>query len=183
MVDESELAGRVPRFFAKSIDGLLQSFVVMIFMMWMFGPVVRNFSQNAGLAGYEQNMAQMFTVISHMMTINMMLQLAVFAGQAIPITLYGQSIGKMCMRIRIVNQHDGKNGGFIPNVLLRAIVPGGLSLLTFGLFGFIDALFIFHEDCRCLHDKMAGTVVVKGGVPMQKRRTVEEIYLAAQRST
>ena len=38
-------------------------------------------------------------------------------------------------------------------------VNGLISIIP--LYGFIDALFIFGESRECLHDKIAGTIVLK----------------------
>ncbi len=78
--------------------------------------------------------------------------------QAVFLTKDGQTIGKKVTKIRIVNENTGENGGFVPNVLLRAIVNALLSLIPF--YALIDILFIFRKDRRCIHDFIAGTVVV-----------------------
>lgn len=85
--------------------------------------------------------------------------LAVFIVQAFFLTRDGQTLGKKAMAIRIVLQETGKNGGFSTNVLLRTIVNGILSAIPF--YALIDILFIFRDDRRCVHDMLAGTVVVK----------------------
>lgn len=73
------------------------------------------------------------------------------------LSVRGQTIGKILFKIRIVRADDCKNGGFVSNVLLRAILNSFISLFPF--YGLVDALFIFSEDNRCLHDRIAGTVV------------------------
>ena len=42
---------------------------------------------------------------------------------------------------------------------LRNVVNGLISVVP--LYGFVDMLFIFGESRQCLHDKIAGTIVVK----------------------
>ncbi len=79
--------------------------------------------------------------------------------QAVILTKDGQTIGKKLFKIRVVNEKDGRNGGFVPNVLLRAILNAVFSLIPF--YALIDILFIFRGDKRCIHDLLAGTVVVK----------------------
>ena len=71
----------------------------------------------------------------------------------------GQSLGKMLMFIRIVTT-DGQIPGFVSGVLLRNWLRAALSSIPF--FGLIDALFIFSESRRCIHDYLAGTRVVNG---------------------
>jgi uncharacterized RDD family membrane protein YckC len=79
----------------------------------------------------------------------------------------GQTIGKRLLGIRIVNFADGS-----PTPLVRILA---LRIWPFQLVPFIpivgpfasliDALAIFREDHRCLHDHVAGTMVVKVSRP------------------
>lgn len=75
----------------------------------------------------------------------------------------GQTLGKMMLGIKIVNFEDGLNPGFVKVVLLRLIVNGFIGAVPFlGLiYTLVDTLFIFREDRRCIHDLIAGTMVVK----------------------
>lgn len=79
--------------------------------------------------------------------------------QAYFLTRQGQSLGKMIMNVRIVRIDSNSNGGFVTNVLIRAVVNGFLCLLP--LYGLVDVLFILRSDGRCIHDLLAGTRVVK----------------------
>ena len=73
----------------------------------------------------------------------------------------GQTVGKALVGTKIVDLN-----GNIPNfgklLLLRYFVFGLIAQIPFigGLFGLADVLFIFGEDRRCLHDYLAGTVVI-----------------------
>lgn len=71
----------------------------------------------------------------------------------------GQTIGKKMQRIRIVRM-DGKPVGFVHGVVMRSWILGAVSFLIFCLAP-IDALYIFREDRRCLHDLIADTQVLK----------------------
>ena len=73
------------------------------------------------------------------------------------LTKMGQTIGKYLLRIRIVKL-DGSNGGFVSNVLIREIANGLLNFIP--LYGVVDGLLIFRQDQRCIHDHLAGTVVI-----------------------
>jgi uncharacterized RDD family membrane protein YckC len=75
----------------------------------------------------------------------------------------GQTLGKRAVGIRIVNFGDGAQTPLGKIVVLR-VLP--ISLVTLvpkvGVFAsLIDDLVIFRSDRRCLHDHLAGTVVVK----------------------
>ncbi|MDP3544527.1 MAG: RDD family protein [Elusimicrobiota bacterium] len=89
--------------------------------------------------------------------------LGFFAYQIWLLTTQGQTLGKKIMGVRIVKTSDMSNGGFVTNVLLRALASAAVTLVPiFGaLFAMADPLFIFREDRRCLHDHIAGTCVIK----------------------
>ena len=72
----------------------------------------------------------------------------------------GQTVGKKAAGIRIVDRRDGSNPGFARTVLMRSFLPAIINAFC-SLFSLIDALFIFREDKRCLHDLMAETIVLR----------------------
>lgn len=80
-----------------------------------------------------------------------------FLLQALMLCLFGQTIGKKIVKIKIVKLHTLKNGGFVPNVLLRVILNWIFCIIP--VYGLVDSLFILNEDRRCLHDKISGTIV------------------------
>jgi uncharacterized RDD family membrane protein YckC len=71
----------------------------------------------------------------------------------------GQSLAKRWFGIRIVGL-DGSLPGFVKGVLLRSWVIHALNSVC-GFVSLIDALMIFGEESRCLHDQIAGTRVIK----------------------
>ncbi|MEI8626026.1 RDD family protein [Pseudoalteromonas sp. B137] len=73
----------------------------------------------------------------------------------------GQTIGKSLMSIRIENL-DGTQASFTTIYFKRMLCMQLLSLVpSVGQFiaGFVNPLFIFGKDKRCLHDHLAGTKV------------------------
>ena len=78
-----------------------------------------------------------------------------------------QTIGQRILGIRIANQSDGQKtafwqiifGRYLP-LRLIALIPkiGGVLIL-------VDYAFILRKDERCIHDHLAGTVVVKVDAP------------------
>jgi uncharacterized RDD family membrane protein YckC len=74
----------------------------------------------------------------------------------------GQTIAKKMLNIKVVRR-DGSRIGlgrifglrFLPVTLLGAIPFVG------GLVGLVDALMIFGDERRCLHDQFADTIVIK----------------------
>lgn len=87
--------------------------------------------------------------------------LALWTYQAWLRATRGQTIGKRILGIRIVMVDDGSNPGFWRAVFVRDLVPFVIDRLVAGLFGIADALFIFGRERRCIHDHMAGTIVVR----------------------
>lgn len=73
----------------------------------------------------------------------------------------GQTVGKAAMRVRIVRMDGGRANAWqlfglrygIGWVLASVPVAGGI-------YAMIDALVIFRDSRRCLHDVIAGTKVV-----------------------
>ena len=97
----------------------------------------------------------------------------ILAGAAVSIILFvvqmvllgtrGQTIGKIALRIRIVDAQSGAHPGWARLVLLRAIVNAILAGLpgVGWLYWVIDSLFIFRGDHRTIHDLYSGTRVDK----------------------
>lgn len=75
----------------------------------------------------------------------------------------GQTLGKKALGIKVVMYDDGSNPGFGRTVALRVWVNGLIGAVPYigGIYGLIDALFIFGEERRCIHDYMAGTKVIE----------------------
>ena len=71
----------------------------------------------------------------------------------------GQTIGKKLLGLKIVNHEDGANPGFVKVFLLRVFVNALIGVVP--PYSIVDILFIFRDDQRCIHDLLAGTVVVK----------------------
>ena len=73
----------------------------------------------------------------------------------------GQTIGKVAVQTKIVDL-----SGNIPNfgklLVLRYLVLGLVSQVPLigGLAGLVNALFIFGKERRCVHDYIAGTIVI-----------------------
>jgi uncharacterized RDD family membrane protein YckC len=74
----------------------------------------------------------------------------------------GQSIGKRMVKTRIVRM-DGSSAGFLRGVLLRSWVPLASSLIPIagGIINLVDALWVFTDERRALHDHIAGTKVIQ----------------------
>ena len=77
------------------------------------------------------------------------------------ISTTGQSLAKRWMGLKILRD-DGGEVDFVTGVVLRIWAVVGLSFVPFiGSFvGLLDALMIFSEDRKCLHDRIAKTKVI-----------------------
>jgi uncharacterized RDD family membrane protein YckC len=116
-------------------------------------------------SGKDQGPPPLFTVL-------LLASLALFVLGLAALEIYqivllaqrGQTIGKRVMNIRIVKFENDGEPGIVHAWVLRALVPGVISSLPFGIgavFSLADILFIFREDRRCIHDLIAGTKVVQ----------------------
>ena len=70
---------------------------------------------------------------------------------------HGQDVGKRLVGIRIVRS-DGTPASTGRLVGLRILVNWLLCIIPF--YSLIDALMIFSDDQKCLHDRVADTIVV-----------------------
>lgn len=89
--------------------------------------------------------------------------LIVFGAVQIHLLGDGQTVGKRLAEIRIVRCPTlapvtlGTSLGM--RYLVGQALLSGIPFLG-GLYALVDVLFVFSENCRCLHDRIAGTVVV-----------------------
>jgi uncharacterized RDD family membrane protein YckC len=83
--------------------------------------------------------------------------------QIVMISNRGQTIGKRIFGIRIVRFGTHAPAGFLHGWLIRAFVPGIISIIPWigYVFVIVNYGFIFRDDRRCLHDLIADTCVVK----------------------
>lgn len=73
----------------------------------------------------------------------------------------GQTLGKAAVNIKMVDA-EGNVPSFGKLLGLRYLLPALVAYIPLvgGLLAIADALFIFSQDKRCLHDQLAGTWVV-----------------------
>ncbi len=75
----------------------------------------------------------------------------------------GQTIGKLLLRIRVTSRDDGQLLPFTRLVTHRVVpycLVGGLPVVG-PVLSLVNCLFIFRDDRRCVHDLIAGTIVVR----------------------
>ena len=146
VVSESQLAGRGARLVAVLLDGVIAA--IIAFIVFGLG------GAGSAMSSTEEATNPTFLIIGGL------LFLAYMIWQMWMLATQGQTLGKKMMNLRVVKTDTGQNGGFMPNVLLRTIV-GQWLLGAVPFYGLVDALFIFRDDRRTVHDLIAGTTVVK----------------------
>jgi uncharacterized RDD family membrane protein YckC len=74
----------------------------------------------------------------------------------------GQTLGKWLLGIRIVRGHgEPATFGRLLGLRYAPLFAIGAVPMVGQLFGLADALFIFAADRRCLHDRIADTIVIR----------------------
>ena len=139
------LAGRGARLGAYVIDWLI------------IGAVTFGIAWYAGL--FERIMRQDATATLWVTLIG----LAVFAVINLRLLAqHGQTVGKRLVGVRIVDAAAREIVPVWKSFGLRVVVIQGVASIPVvgGLFALVDVLFIFGERRRCLHDHLAGTIVV-----------------------
>ena len=139
----SELASPLSRLAAVIIDMLIG--IVVTAPFWIIALVTSDDGEvSAGLIAASIVVGIIFFII-----------------QMVLLGARGQTIGKIAMKVRIVDVQTGGHPGWPRLVLLRAIVNGiltGIPLLGF-IYFLVDSLFIFRADHRTIHDLYSGTRV------------------------
>ncbi len=142
------LAGRGARLGAALIDGLLAGLV-----FWGISLVTPfNVFQAADRGGLMLVMIE-----------NTLAAFVIFLVlQGYLLHTQGQTIGKKLLNMRIVRS-DGSKASLARLAGLRYFVNSVLALIPFvgWLYGLLDALLIFRESRKCLHDNLADTIVIK----------------------
>lgn len=141
------------------VDKILQSICLV--------PLVAAVGMNALLAAVQARDFNAFIGVPRIMvgiSITGLLYGAYWITQIVLLALRGQTLGKLLVGIRIVRYPDAAPAGLARAWLLRYFVMGLFYLVPIPLFGmvfwFVDTGFIFRPDRRCVHDHLAGTMVI-----------------------
>jgi uncharacterized RDD family membrane protein YckC len=150
-LDELQKSSRGARLGAHVLDSLM----VLIPLLPLYGMI---FAAVANRGGDTSDLGPMMTAMLVVAGIGM---LALAIINLVMLYRSGQTLGKKFVGIRIV-RNDGSRAGLVRIFLLRYLVPAVISILPLiGLvWYFVDSLFIFADDRRTLHDRIADTIVV-----------------------
>ena len=141
------MASRWKRLAGAIIDGIVSG-MIMVIIMYQMGLLQKTFERVP------------FT-ISEKIYIFIIGWLIFLVIQGYLLFKRGQTIGKALVSTKIVDLN-----GNIPNFgkifFLRYFIFGLIGQIPFvgGLFNIADVLFIFGAERRCIHDYLAGTVVI-----------------------
>jgi uncharacterized RDD family membrane protein YckC len=101
------------------------------------------------------------TIGAVLLAVMVLAMIAFCIYQLVQLHRSGQTFGKKVLGIRIV-RNDGSGAGLGRIFWLRYFVPGMLGAIPLAgpVFTIVDALFIFGDAKRCIHDMIADTIVV-----------------------
>jgi uncharacterized RDD family membrane protein YckC len=142
-----DLAGRGVRLLAAIVDGLLLAGVVVLFSALTAYNVLEP-RDDAPLAAFAFSVVAVF--VAYLLLNGWLLHRR------------GQTIAKALFRIKVVRS-DGSKASLLRLAGLRYFVSSVLTVvpLVGWIFALADALLIFRDSRKCLHDNIADTIVVR----------------------
>jgi uncharacterized RDD family membrane protein YckC len=153
------------RLFAHFLDGLVA--ITIFFTIVMVSCGIGAAGVGLGSAANSQGVA------AGSMAMGFLTFVLAFCGYVVFLCFFisrGKTPGKALVGIRVVDKRDGSFPGF-GRMLLRETLGKFVSGLFLGV-GYFWA--IFDRDSQAWHDKIAGTVVLKGGLEtLQTRATLQ----------
>lgn len=146
---DKKLAKRSKRLAAAVVD------------IFIFLPLVSLMAQPLGLTNLQENGSTTAFDLEQKIKLFLIGQLLFLLVQGYLLYSRGQTIGKILLKIRIVNMREE-----IPSItrlyLLRYFSFSLIVQIPIigGIIAIVNLLFIFGKDQRCLHDYLAGTQVL-----------------------
>jgi uncharacterized RDD family membrane protein YckC len=144
-VEEVEVAGPFRRLGGSFIDGLVMTPLLIVWMVWVFVRAMASGSATPPTGFNASNYV-----------VGVLLGGVFLVYDALMTASGGQTLGKKALNMKVVTR-DGAD-----------VTPGmawGRAVSRFVMnsayVGIIDALFVFTSERRTLHDRIAGTIVVK----------------------
>jgi uncharacterized RDD family membrane protein YckC len=158
--ESDRLASRGSRLGAKILDGVIATVLIYVPLFTIGGLSTSQVVANGGRA----NPLWIYSYYWHSTAFwpTSLGILALFAVNLYLLHRFGQTIGKKLVGVRIVRT-DGSRAGLARIIFMRSLpfwVAAAIPLIG-ALISLADPLFIFSESRRCLHDRVAGTIVLK----------------------
>jgi uncharacterized RDD family membrane protein YckC len=149
---DMQLAGRGTRLGAVLIDGLLFSLgaVPAAIAVFVLG----------GMANMKDT-RNMEVGVAIGIGVGVLCFVGIVAWNCVLLHRRGQTIAKKLLGIRVVRR-DGSRCGLTRIFFVRYLPVTLLGMVPFvgGFVSLADALLIFRDDRRCLHDEIADTIVI-----------------------
>lgn len=145
---EIELASRFSRLAASIIDSLFLS-ILSFSVMYLTG-------------GFEDIQAGIQPTWQYSLFLSAAVITGFIAINGISLVRSGQTLGKKVLKIKIVDLDDqlpSVNRHLLP-WYATYFIPGQIPVIG-SIFSIANILFIFGKERRCLHDRFAGTRVVR----------------------
>ncbi len=161
---EYELASPWVRLGAVMLDGLILSIPSGIVIGLMLFVVFKIKIVNGALTSMEDQL----TVSA---TVGLTVFVFYFLFNGYLLSQKGQTLGKMLCEIRIIKD-DGSTPSLIDSFLKRYVLNSilqGIPLIGI-VYSMIDTFLIFRESRKCLHDDIAGTIVIQDKKKRRKQR-------------
>lgn len=149
-VESPILASRWRRFIGSMIDSFITLMILIVLLLLLNGDRGAGFSISGNSEGYMQHFVRSLMAVSLYFAVNSWLLVS-----------RGQTIGKLILRMRIVKV-DNSAPNPVELMMMRYVICSFFSLIPIvgGIFYFLDAIFIYGNDRRCIHDHFAGTKVI-----------------------
>ena len=155
------VATRLSRLLATLIDSAAPFVIGLLIIVAVAIPAYERYQQQhvPGIAPPPLGTTHHATIV--WAWVGGLLLLGFFIYSVVLVYLYGQTVGKRLMGIRVVRM-DGRRVTFARFIFLRwlPLVLLGLVPLVRYVIGLVDSLLIFRASSRCLHDDIADTQVV-----------------------
>lgn len=135
------LASLPERFFATLLDRVMMAPMLVFIVQFGVG------NEETGAAS-ETTIMVAVSLLLGLLMVNLVLLLR-----------NGQTIGKVILRTRIVDR-DGRPASFSKLILMRGMINGIIATYV-PIYLLLDPLLIFRADRRCIHDHLAGTLVIQ----------------------
>jgi uncharacterized RDD family membrane protein YckC len=148
---QRRLADLVKRFLGALVDGVVGFvFVIPGYVLMGLG---------GAFSDKQNNPSPLIIVGALLLLVGVV---ALLVTQIYLLATRSQTIGKYVMKTQIVDYVTGQPATFVQSFVLRMLVNGLISALPCvgSIYALVDILFIFGDEHRCLHDKIANTIVV-----------------------
>jgi len=145
---ERRKAGRGRRLGAVLLDGLFS-------LVWVVPLIIGAVLADQVKRGGSSSAVVVAISIGALLAIGLLVVNCVMLHQS------GQTLGKRCLGIAIVRT-DGSRCGLLRYIFARVVPVSLLGMIPFvgGFVSLLDALLIFNQERRCLHDMIADTIVI-----------------------